>query len=321
MAYPNTYLLMFFLPAKNNRRMESSVIDLDWKTLPKSGKKITSNLKLVPGNMPFQVVLRKTRKSGSFIDFLKFHNEMRIYRFLSNNPNQDLHYPEVYNQIQGKALFIEFLRGSSIANFKDPQFASAYVAFQHQDIPVNPVLDFLNQSLRGFDYKIGGVALFTLARQESFGLALKVVKTYNEFCKGQYPLTKRYWQHGDLHRRNVIVTEDNTVYLIDFENCFFTKKWPLCEIFGECIQCEEGGIVFYPELFQLYWKALPKDSPIFNLDLDLQLKFAMLRKAVHVILQSKFEFRRSFYKQFLEEKLESNDFQNWSHSILSRVEK
>lgn len=301
--------------------MKSSLVDLNWKTIPRLGKEITSNLVLVPGNMPYQLVLRKTRKSNGFIDFLKFQNEMRIYMFLSDHPTQHLNTPQVYDEIPGKALFMEYLSGTSISDFKTPQFISAYVEFQHQDIPISPVLDLLNQSLRGFDYKIGGVALLTLSRRESTAFAFRILKTYREFCSVQYLLKRRYWQHGDLHKRNVIVTQDKKVFIIDFENSFFTRKWPLCEIFGECIQCEEEGIVFSPELFQLYWKSLPKDSPIFELDLELQLKFAMLRKAVHVILQSKFEFRRNFYRQFLQEKLIGHVFQEWSCSVLSEVEK
>lgn len=46
----------------------------------------------------------------------------------------------------------------------------------------------------------------------------------------------------------------------------------------------------------------------------------MLRKAVYVILQSKFEFIKNFYKHFLEEKLVNHDSQHWSCSVLSRVE-
>lgn len=288
----------------------------------KSGAKveIAGNLVLVQGKTPNQIVLKKTRKSGSFVIFLKFQNELRFYSFFSKANLQYLKVPRVYGVNPGKAIYLEYLKGAVIPNFKLPEFVPAYVEFQHLDIPHNPVIDRINQSFRGFDYKIGGVALLTLSRRESLKLAFKITQIYLE-CHDQQPaLERKYWQHGDLHRRNVIRGEDNILYFIDFENCFYTKKWPLCEILGECIVCEEDGIQFHPELFLMYWKSLPTDSPLLKLDLALQLRFAMLRKALHVILQSQFEFRRNYYRQFLREKLVDKEFHDWSRSVLSGIQ-
>lgn len=292
---------------------------VDWIEINKFGdsNKIASNLVLVRGNTSTQLVLKKARKSSSFVDFLKFQNELRFYRYFSQADLKYLKVPQVYDFIPGKAIFMEYLEGGAISDFHIPEFVPAYIEFQHQNIPYNSVIDKLNQSFRGFDYKVGGVALLTVSRQESLNLALRIAKVYLRCCAEQPQLNRKYWQHGDLHRRNIIMGEDKNLYFIDFENCFFTRRWPLCEVFGECIQCEEGGIQFHPELFLMYWESLPIDSPLLKLDLALQLRFAMLRKAVHVILQSKFEFRKNYYRQFLNEKLVDKALHDWSHSVIA----
>ena len=284
-------------------------------------RRITPNIVLVQGLMPDpqQLILRKKRKSSRLVDFLKFQNERRFYNHLSQIDCKHMRAPELYTLIPGRALFMEYVEGTVIEDFISKEFVSAYVEFQHQEIPEDPVIDWLNQTFRGFDYKIAGVAMITMSRRESPGLAWKIMKEYKQIRAAQPELQEKYWQHGDLHHRNVLRTYDGNLYIIDFENCIFTRRWPLCEILGECIQCEENGIEFHPELFHLYWNALPGNSPIFKLDLQLQLEFAMLRKAIHVILQSKYAFRKNYYKQFLEEKLQNREFHKWSQSILAGI--
>lgn len=285
------------------------------------GEKITPNIILVQGLAPDpnQLVLKKNRKSTKFVDFLKFQNERRFYDHLSKMECVHMRAPDMYKMVPGQSLFMEYIKGTVIEDFRCPQFVASYVEFHHQEIPLEPVIDFFNQTFRGFDYKIAGVAVLTISRKESSQLAWRIAKTYRSFKYAQPKMSTRYWQHGDLHHRNVLRTDEGYLYMIDFENCFFTRRWPICEIFGECIQCDEYGIKFNPELFKMYWNALPKNSPIFQLDLELQLEFAMLRKAIHVILQSKYPFRKNYYKQFLEQKLQRSEFHKWSSSVLSKL--
>lgn len=285
------------------------------------GEKITPNIILVQGLAPDpeQLVLKKKRKSTKFVDFLKFQNERRFYHHLSNKDCQHMRAPDMYKLVPGQALFMEYIKGTVIEDFCSSQFVAAYVEFQHQEIPEEPVIDFFNQTFRGFDYKVAGVAVCTISRKESPQLAWRITKAYRSFKKAQPKLQIKYWQHGDLHHRNILKTDEGHLYMIDYENCFYTRRWPVCEIFGECIQCEENGIEFHPDLFRMYWNSLPKDSPILQLDLELQLEFAMLRKAIHVILQSKFPFRKNYYKQFLEQKLQSPEFHKWSRSIVAQL--
>src|SRR5699024_5393092 len=141
---------------------------------------ITPNIVLVQGLLPDpkQLILRKKRKSIKFVDFLKFQNERRFYNHLSKADCKHMRAPELYTIIPGKALFMEYVEGTVIEDFISEEFVSAYVEFQHQEIPEDPVIDWMNQTFRGFDYKIAGVAMITISRRESSSLAWKIMKEY-----------------------------------------------------------------------------------------------------------------------------------------------
>jgi hypothetical protein len=69
-----------------------------------------------------------------------------------------------------------------------------------------------------------------LSRKISFKKILKILFLFLLLNFQQKRFKKTFRLHGDLQWRNMMKNHDNKLALIDFENTFITKKWPLAEI-------------------------------------------------------------------------------------------
>jgi hypothetical protein len=73
-------------------------------------------------------------------------------------------------------------------------------------------------------------SLGAVRRSFGSGVALRCVSLAVRQSMRQRPLARRYTLHGDFSRRNTLWSEDGTVYLIDFGDTFYSRRWPLWDI-------------------------------------------------------------------------------------------
>jgi thiamine kinase-like enzyme len=124
-----------------------------------------------------------------------------------------------------------------------------------------------------------------------------------------------YLLHGDLTDKNVFYSKKNGgLYFIDFENIFFTKKWPLAEVVAKCFVYDEDERVlhFKIQFLSEYLNKLKQlNNDFYKIDVRQQVRFAVLHRCIHVIAHSKLVNKKKDYIDLLSMCLSQNSFNAW----------
>ena len=87
------------------------------------------------------------------------------------------------------------------------------------------------------------VPILSLSKHVGFRKSLQAVALFLKLHLQTKRYKKKYWLHGDVAVRNMYYQQQtNDLFFIDFENVYFTRKWPLLEIIQRCF-CYGGGVV------------------------------------------------------------------------------
>lgn len=181
-------------------------------------------------------------------------------------------------------------------------------------VPVkNHFLDYYNQVFRGYYYRVLIVTIVTLHKKVNWRTVLKAAQLFFKLNRQQQTLKRKYWVHGDLNNRNFFKNTKGELYFIDFENIFYTRKWPLAELFSKCFWFDEEKeiICFNPDILFIYLRGLKNDSEIKKLNLSLHCKFGLLFQCTKEIAQTKIPAKRAIYEELLNTCLNDEDFKEW----------
>lgn len=205
---------------------------------------------------------------------------------------------------------MEYIKKSDKYPVRNKDFISAYLEFQRIKPPRNILLDLYNQTFRGFFYRTFIVSIITLSNKVDSYIAFKSVLLFAILNLKENKLSRKYWIHGDINRNNYFNNTKGDLYFIDFENMFYTRKWPFAEIIGKGFKYQ-NAITFNPSLINGYLNQIEDDLIIGKLSFYYQIRFASLHKSIHEIAQTKGSEKRKMYTDFLKIVLDEEKFKKW----------
>ena len=285
-----------------------------------SAKKITvlrSNVAIIESDENIRYIIKRIRISNTnkWIDKHRFQNELRIYKQLNEKQFKILNSPKLYAN-SDQHMVIQFVEKDPNLRTKSYEFVRAYCEMQTIDVPKDFGFDFKNQLVRGFLYRGLVIPLFTLSKHLKALSILKMVLLYLKLELSVKKLTNRYWLHGDLTNQNVYHNlQDGKLYFLDFENLFYTRKWPLIEIIQKCIWLKDGGYGFVIDLKKLkYYLDIVKDynrQDLTHINMQKQFRFALLMTSINSIAIAKSKIKRESFIQLLNILIDTKAYHTW----------
>lgn len=274
-------------------------------------KLIKENVYLIVRGGRKYILKGKRKEERNILEKLRFVNEKRFYIAFSKNRFAHLNIPE-FEIDEHNNLLLEYIEADRSRKTNLAEFIASYQELQRLTPEKNLILDTYNQALRAYGYRISVVTLFTLRKKAGLKKALKVLQLYYSLNRKQPAMARKYWVHGDLNDSNFFYNKEHQLYFIDFENMFYTRRWPLAEIFTKCFTYYiDDSLDFNPKLLKLYLEQLDDNSEVKHLSLYLQCRFGLLLQSIREIAQTKNEVRREKYLQFLDIALDDKMFRNW----------
>lgn len=259
------------------------------------------------------IVKGKRKKERNILERLRFLNEKRLYTTFTKGTFQYLNIPDSKVEENNQNLLLEYIEkgDNQVINLKN--FVLSYQELQQINPSKNIFLDYYNQIFRGYFYRTNIVSLFTLRKKINVELVTKTLKLFFLLILKQQKFKKKYWVHGDLNNSNFFLSKTGQLYFIDFENMFYTRKWPLAEIFSKCFTFDNDDLElnFSPELLWIYLGEVEESSELTSIDLLLQCRFGLLLQCIREIAQTKIPKKKSSYLALLRICLSDNDFNNW----------
>lgn len=274
---------------------------------------IKNNVFVVETEKKEKRILKTRRKFRlNFVDSLRFHNEYRMYQYLSKQHSPQLNVPQIYEGRGKNEILMDYLRNDETRKLDLQEFVISYLHLQRLEIPVDVLLDSYNQISRGFFYRIFGVSIATLRKKVSYRVCLESLWVYLKLSFSTKSMSRKYWIHGDLNKNNFFYNKrDGQLYFIDFENMFYTEKWPLAEIISKGFDHRNGQVIFDINWVQNYFDNLETSSEIRQVSLQKQFRFALLHHSIHEIAQTKVPGKRKQYTQLLKICLDRKLFSKW----------
>lgn len=270
--------------------------------------KIKKNVFLVKHSSD-KYILKQKRKS--ILNKLRYLNEVRIYQTLNNGKFNYLNAARAYNDKITRNLVLEFIEmETDKQQVKRQDFINAYQELQQIKPKKSFILDLYNKYFLGYHYKILMVSIFTISRKVNWKVSLKIILTFLELNSSNLLLSNRYWKHGDLHGQNYFYDITGKLYFIDFENMFYTRKWPLVEIITHCISYK-NKIYFCNDTLSLYLKNIPPNSELWDIDLYKQCQLALMSHSIAVIAHTKMKKKHMAFTDLLNLSLDGDQMEKW----------
>lgn len=285
-----------------------------------AAKQVTSlrnNVAIVETEEKGKTILKTIRKTktGNLINKFRFNNELRIYKALQSSKFDHLHTPELI-QCSNRHMVLQYVEKMPGQKPKIQDFVRSYYEMQTLAVPQNRWFDFLNQLVRGLVYKGLAVPLFILTKHIGIANVGRVMGLFLKMHLTRQKTKNRYWLHGDLTSHNIYYNvEDGKLYFLDFENLFYTRKWPLLEIAQRCFWLQDGGYGFTvdPTYLKLYLDMARKKgrNELLQLDFKKQFRFSMLMVCISNMAIAKGKVKRDSFKMLLKTVLDKKTFEAW----------
>jgi phosphotransferase family enzyme len=99
----------------------------------------------------------------------------------------------------------------------------------------------------------------------------------------QSRLAREYAIHGDFSQTNTLVGDDGTLYVIDFTDTFFDRRWPLVDIVRYATKCNDRDVLVDVEPIRSYLQVISDfdgGNLISRMNLSAQVRIALLRQAL-----------------------------------------
>jgi hypothetical protein len=96
-------------------------------------------------------------------------------------------------------------------------------------------------------------------------------------------LARDYAIHGDFNRTNTLIGADGTLYVIDFTDTYFDRRWPLVDIIRYATKCDDREVLVDVEPVRSYLQVISDfdgGNLIGRMNLSAQVRIALLRQAL-----------------------------------------
>lgn len=251
-------------------------------------------------------------KPGGFIGKLRHRNEYFFYR---NGRSAFKHFsiPELIGTCPDKRFIINYVKGEKFIQVPADILIPGYIEFQNIKERSASFFNYIFRLSGGFFYRICLVSIFTLSRKINVLITFKVLQLYYLLNLRQKKFNKSFRIHGDLRWSNMIKSTENELVLIDFENTYTTKKWPLSELMGFSFSFIDRNLKFSEAYLLSYLRHLDPGTQdqIMRNCLKRQIRFGILQYSIAQIAQTKGERKKKAYHNLLETVLDRQEFENW----------
>ena len=296
--------------------MNLKVLQQQYGITAKNVTSLRSNVAVIETEHNQKTIIKRIRNSrfSNWLNKHRFYNELRIYKAINAHQFKHLHAPELI-QVGDRHMVLQFVEKDEATKTKTKEFLQAYYEMQTLNVPKDFWFDFKNQLVRGFYYKGVVVPLLTLSRHLKITTVFKMIFLFLTMQWKSKKLANRYWLHGDITSHNVYHNmQDGKLYFLDFENLFYTRKWPLIEIIQKCFWLQNGGYGFHvnTKMLQQYLNITKEETPEINqLSLKQQFRFSLLINCISNIAIAKSKIKRESYIMLLNILLNKKSFDNW----------
>lgn len=272
---------------------------------------IKKNVVLIEQDNQRFILKERRLKEKNFFQRFRFFNELRVYAALRNRKLQDLKVPKSYIEDQAKSLLLEFIEIDKTKTIDLQTFIRSYIELQQIKVERKLFLDLYSKVFLSYFYRVCVVSLITIRKKVNLTTALKSIKLYIKLSARKEKYNQKYWIHGDLHGNNYFKDKNNTLYFIDFENMFYTRKWPMTEIIGKCFVFSNDKVDFSSKYLKAYLNEFYNGNQINHKSLFLEFRFGLLHHAIHQIAQTNSPLKREAYLNLLHKCLNFQKFQEW----------
>ena len=278
---------------------------------------LRDNVAVIENESDEKSILKKRRSAAEnkWINDHRFNNELRIYKALSQNTFHYLNTPKLINYSED-FMILQFIEKKPHSKITVKDFVKAYIELQTIKVESNFKLDKINQFFRGFYYKGILISLFTISKHFTISERFKILSLFIKLNSRSKRLNNKYWLHGDITSNNIYHNiQDDKIYFLDFENLFYTRRWPLIEIIQRCVWLNKdiNGFTVNNVYLTQYLKYANADvrKDIITLDLKLQYRFSLLMLCISIIAMAKGKYKRKHYRNLLKIVINSNKFDLW----------
>ena len=299
--------------------MNLKVLQQQYGITAKNVTSLRSNVAVIETEHNKKTIIKRIRNSrfSNWLNKHRFYNELRIYKAINAHQFTYLNAPQLI-QVGERHMVLQFVERDAATKTKTKEFLQAYYEMQTLKVPKNFWFDLKNQLVRGFYYKGVLVPLLTLTRHLKITTVVRMIFLFLTMQLKSKKLANRYWLHGDITMHNVYHNiEDGKLYFLDFENLFYTRKWPLIEIVQKCFWLQNGGYGFHvnTKVLQQYLNLAKEATPeLSSLSLKAQFRFTILMNCISNIAIAKSKIKRESYIMLLNIVLYKKSFDNWYHS-------
>ena len=299
--------------------MNLKVLKQQYGITAKNVTSLRSNVAVIETEHNQKSIIKRIRNSkwSNWLNKHRFYNELRIYKTINAHQFKHLNAPALI-EAGDRYMILQFVEKDPENKTKTKEFLHAYYEMQTLKVPTDFWFDFKNQLVRGFLYKGVIVPLLTLTRHLKITTVARMIFLFLSMQWKSKKLKNGYWLHGDLTMQNIYHNkEDGKLYFLDFENLFYTRKWPLIEVVQKCYWLKCGGYGFHVDtkvLYQ-YLNITKSGSPeLGQLSLKDQFRFSILMNSISNIAIAKSKIKRDTYIMLLNIILNKKSFDNWYRS-------
>ena len=270
-----------------------------------------TNVKKVEEGIFIKKLIQLTwwKSLSNFLKIKRFKNEIRIAKYLSEQPLKFFVVPFIYKTDNSSFLQMKKITGQYLKNTIEivpiKNIALGLLEFNHYNY--SSIFSNYTKYFQSFFYS----PLLSCARSVIFSSFIKKnIKIYYLFNLLKISMrnikqNRSVLVHADLiNIQNSFYCSNNLLGLIDFGQARFTNKWILLDI---CDLAVDYDLNVNKELFNIYIKKLKKKK-FTNLIINDQIWLSMLRRTINYGNQFDINLHKEFLNNVL---LSKKNFLEW----------
>lgn len=224
------------------------------------------------------LTLNPVKLIRNYLSNVYFKTEIAVLDSLDGTNMIYLGYPRLISTDHKNYLILEFIHGDKgwdenlLGTANVVEAIREFNTLPHNKktkIELQAVLNMFN----GPFLKVIRWCISLLPMKFGLGVSIQTLKTIYRLDKGTQTIRIPFLVHGDLFRRNNILTTKEGISLFDFESSILEHKWILADIID---LATKDDFTFNRNLFWEYIDSLKKDG--------IELKEAYIKNNVRMIL-------------------------------------
>jgi hypothetical protein len=246
------------------------------------------NDKRVVGKRPKQPFSGREISFDALARRAGFRREIAVYRAVASGSFQHLRVPELIATDEESFFcaqeIVSILESADRSAATKHNVALALAEFQtglrlSEGVLARRILRWKRAPIYGIVRRSLGTVLRTIGARA----ALRCIACAFKERRRQARLPQEYAVHGDFNRTNTLVGTDGTLYVIDFTDTYFDRRWPLVDIIRYATKCDDRDVLLDLEPVRSYLQVISdfdRGNLISRMNLSAQVRIALLRQAL-----------------------------------------